>query len=66
MTIEVTHRQLLTVRQASARLAISEKSVRRLIARGELPAVQLGGPRNAVRIDAAELEDWLYGPRAAA
>jgi hypothetical protein len=35
--------------------------VRRTIVRGELPAIQLGGPGTAVRIDTSELERWLYG-----
>jgi excisionase family DNA binding protein len=51
-----------TVHQAAERLAVSEKTVRREIAAGELPAMQLGGPGSALRIDAGELDRWLYGP----
>jgi excisionase family DNA binding protein len=46
---------------------VSEKTVRRLIRRGALPAVQLGRKGASVRVDSAELERWLYGdPEAAA
>ncbi|MBA2359824.1 MAG: helix-turn-helix domain-containing protein [Actinobacteria bacterium] len=55
-------RQLLTVREAAARLAISEKSVRRRIKDGTILAVRLGGPGSALRVPADELERWLYGP----
>ncbi len=66
MSSEVTDRRLLTVSQAAERLSVSEKSVRRMIVRGELPAVQLGAPGSSVRIDVDELEAWLFEPRPAA
>lgn len=49
------HPGLLTVAEAAAR-SVNEKTVRLLIGRGELPAVQLGGKGAAVRIS----EQWLY------
>jgi excisionase family DNA binding protein len=63
MTTIVQHRELLTVLEVAERLRVSEKTVRRLIERGELPAIQSGGKGRAVRIDAHELAGWLYGPR---
>jgi len=30
------------------------------IRRGQIPALQLGGKRNAIRVDEGELEAWLY------
>lgn len=58
------HQRLLTISQTADRLNVSTVTVRRLIRRGDLPAVQLGGKGAAVRIDAAELERWLHGPEA--
>ena len=43
----------------SARLNCSERTVRRLIDRG-LPALRLGHRDTSIRIDAQELEAWLY------
>ena len=51
---------LPTVAEVAERLRVSEKTVRRLIAAGLLPAVRLGGPRTAIRVAADELERWLY------
>jgi excisionase family DNA binding protein len=54
--------QLLTVRDVAQRLKVHERSVRRLIASGQLPAVKLGeGRTSPVRVDEAELRSWLYG-----
>jgi excisionase family DNA binding protein len=61
MSTIATPRPLLTVPEAARRLRVSEKTIRRRIARGEIPAVQLGGPRSPVRIPEDELERWLFG-----
>jgi excisionase family DNA binding protein len=54
-------RPLLTVRQVAELLHVSPSTVRRRIEHGEIPAVRLGiGPQAPVRVDAAELEDWLF------
>jgi excisionase family DNA binding protein len=58
MTSVVLSRPLLNVRSVADRLSVSEKTVRRLIESGRLPAVRVGGQ---VRIDPDELEAWLYG-----
>jgi excisionase family DNA binding protein len=52
-------RPFLTVAQVASLLGLDEKTVRHKIARGEVPAVQLGGRRAPVRIPAAELGAWL-------
>jgi len=67
MTI-AAHPRLLTISETARRLRVSDVTVRRLIRRGELSAVQLGGKGSAVRIPVDELDAWLYGdgPRDAA
>jgi excisionase family DNA binding protein len=52
----------LTVRIAARRLSLSEKSVYRAIARGDLPAIRVG---RAVRVPEAALERLLT-PKAPA
>ena len=53
--------QLLTVGEVALRLRQSPRSVRDKIAAGEIPAVKIGsGPRAPIRVDAAELEAWLF------
>ena len=51
---------LLTVSEVAERLRCSEPTVRRRIRDGQIPAVKLGQGRSVIRIDAAELADWLY------
>jgi excisionase family DNA binding protein len=58
--VQVKTRPLLTVREAAARLSVNEKTVRRLIHSGSLPALKVGG---SVRIDEAELEGELLEVR---
>jgi excisionase family DNA binding protein len=57
MSMSVLSAELLTVEEVAARLRLSPKTVRRRIADGELPAVQLGGPGHALRIPASAFED---------
>jgi len=59
----VPQRFLLTVAETAARLHVSEKTVRRLILKGSLPALRIGG---AVGVDPVELEEFLYGEGDAA
>ena len=54
------HSRLLTVAQTADRLQVSQRTVRRRIEGGQLPAVRLGEGRAAVRIDECELDAWLY------
>jgi excisionase family DNA binding protein len=44
-------------------LRVSEKTARRLIAQGRLPAIQLRGHGSTVRIDGEQLHDWLNSRR---
>jgi excisionase family DNA binding protein len=57
-----THRrELLTVKETAARLGLHPMTIRRKIERGEIPAVQLGGPGTSIRIVEAELDLFIYG-----
>jgi excisionase family DNA binding protein len=60
MSIEVASSRLLTVAEVAERLRVSERTVRRLIAAGIMPSVQLRGPRSAIRISERELGEWLF------
>jgi excisionase family DNA binding protein len=53
----------LSVKEVALHLGIHEQSVRRKIAAGEIPALQLGGPGCALRVLEDELERWLYRDR---
>ena len=58
--------RLLTVRQVAKRLNLSELTIRRRIARGDIPAIQVGGKHGPVRVNEAELSERLYGARTEA
>jgi len=61
------HTDLLTVPEAALALGRSGPTVRRYIAQGVLPVVQIGGPGHAVRIRRDDLERLTESrPRAAA
>jgi excisionase family DNA binding protein len=49
----------LSVKEVALRLGIHEQSVRRKIAAGEIPTLQLGGRGCALRILEDELSSWL-------
>ena len=48
--------RLLTISEAAEYLAISERSIKRLIARGALPSIRVG---NALRFAFADLEAFI-------
>jgi excisionase family DNA binding protein len=48
------------VREVAQRLDVDPSTVYRLVQRGLLPAMQIGGRGHTVRIDEGELEAWLY------
>ena len=50
---------MLSAGEVAARLAVSKATVYRLVATNDLPAFRLGGPGHALRVEEAELEDWL-------
>jgi excisionase family DNA binding protein len=57
--------RLLTVGEVALKLRQSPRSVRDKIAAGEIPAVRIGsGPKAPIRVDAAELERWLFSAGA--
>ena len=53
---------LLTVKEVSQKLHISERQIRRLVARGELRALRIG---RRVLIDPHDLTDFLESCRTA-
>jgi excisionase family DNA binding protein len=59
VSADVHELNLLTIREASALLKQSERSVRRKVRSGEIPAIRLGGPGSSLRIPEDELEAWL-------
>jgi len=59
--------KLLTVPEVARRLRQSQESIYRKIRSGEIPAVRIGsGPRPPLRVNEAELAEWLYGARTEA
>ena len=53
--------RLLTISEAAEYLAISERSVKRLIARGDLPCIRVG---SALRFAFADLEAFIARNRS--
>jgi excisionase family DNA binding protein len=58
MSSNITMPNLLTTAEAARVLRCSRGTVYRLIDEGKLPALRVGG---RLRIDAGQLERWLYG-----
>jgi len=50
----------LTLDEVAKLLRLSRRTVERRVKSGELPAVRCGRKGTSVRVDAAELEGWLY------
>jgi excisionase family DNA binding protein len=65
MSTVAHEREYLTVPEVAMRLGVSAPTVRRKIAAGQLPAIQLDGPHSSIRVSRRELEAWLYGEREA-
>jgi excisionase family DNA binding protein len=57
MSTVATSKRLLLPEETWKRLRISRASFYRLVSRGEIPAVRVGGQ---LRIPEEELEAWLY------
>jgi excisionase family DNA binding protein len=53
-------REFLSIAEVAAELGVSAVTIRRKIAAGELPAVQLGGSGSSVRVPRDALEGWLW------
>lgn len=60
MLTTANRRSLLTVKEVASRLGLHPMTVRRMIADGRLPAVQLGGHGTSIRVYVDELERWLH------
>jgi excisionase family DNA binding protein len=58
-TVAYERKKMLRIGDVATRLDCSETTVRRLIASGQIPAVQLGGPGHSLRVGEAALEAWL-------
>jgi excisionase family DNA binding protein len=59
MTADVHEANLLTIRETAALLKQSERSIRRKIADGSLPAFRLGDATEPLRVPLTELRTWL-------
>ena len=49
----------MTSRQVADALAVSRQTVYRLVTTDDLPAIRLGGAGHSLRVDEADLEQWL-------
>jgi excisionase family DNA binding protein len=52
--------KLIGVGAVAERLNVSRPTVYRLISAGVIPAFRIGESRGALRVDEAELTEWLY------
>jgi excisionase family DNA binding protein len=57
--------KLLTIPEVADAMKVSEKTVRRLIKRGDLPAFKVGD-RGQLRVEEAELERYVESQRVRA
>ena len=57
MSVLARDSPLLTVHATAERLSVSEKTVRRLIDAGILPAVRVSA--GAIRVEQAKLDEWI-------
>jgi excisionase family DNA binding protein len=64
MSVNARPSPLLTVTETAAYLRQSERSIRRKVTTGELPAIRLGGPGSPLRFDSRQLEGWLRANQA--
>ena len=58
--VERTH---ISIREAAARVSVNERTIRRMVEDGRLPALQVG---RAIRVAIVDLERLRYQPEAAA
>lgn len=65
MSTDVREANLLSVKETAALLGVTEKTVRRLISAGIMPALQLGPPGRSIRIPEDQLRAWLESEPAA-
>ncbi|MDT5187595.1 MAG: hypothetical protein QOI29_5753 [Mycobacterium sp.] len=55
-------RRYITIAEAAEYLQISDRTVRRLIADGELTGYRMGRSRRVIRVDLNEIDDELMRP----
>jgi excisionase family DNA binding protein len=60
MVTETAHEDFLTVAEAADLLGVHQNTVRRKIAEGNIPAVQLGGAGSHIRIPRDAFDAWLW------
>jgi excisionase family DNA binding protein len=65
MLMEARKGSLLTVKETAQLLALHPMTVRKLIAKGRIPALQLGGKGTSIRVPVDELQAWLESEPAA-
>ena len=53
--------RLLPLRDVAERLSVSRATIYRMTRDGRLPCLQLGGRGAPLRVDEAELDEWLHG-----
>ena len=58
MPKSIEHDPLLTIDQTAELLQMSPFTIRRMVSRGELPAVRVGGPRS-IRIKSSNVQRLL-------
>jgi excisionase family DNA binding protein len=58
----VTRRRYITVAEAAEYLQISDRTVRRLIADGELNGYRMGRSGRVIRVDLNEIDEQLMRP----
>jgi excisionase family DNA binding protein len=63
MATEAAQSELLTAEEAAERLRVGKQWIYRHIASGDLPALRLGAELGPVRIDSADLADYLARAR---
>ena len=56
LTVQKSDTRFLTVPEVAMELRLSERTVKRLISRGSLPALRVG---RSVRIERARFDEWL-------
>ena len=56
--------ELVSLRQAARELRVAERTLRSAVRSGELPAFQLG--ERTIRLDRADLQQWIRGKRVSA
>jgi excisionase family DNA binding protein len=58
----VTRRRYITIAEIAQYLQVSDRTVRRLIADGELTGYRMGQSRRTIRVDLNEVDEQLMRP----